>query len=274
MWTDYDSQAACSLRSQTTDDRRRGRSKTLQVGHPARPKGVLDEEIEAVVFTTHTRMAGTLQLEEYAYLLMKDGRVMDGLPVAPAAFDVAASRSREPDRWGWWKEEGDEFSFAWPVRPQDFRQPKGSMAVGKPIAKGKRLAGTWKTASTSGNPILGYSSVQFWGVHFHKDGRFEKFRHGMSQSGGDLSPFDSLITTAWNDEGASTSISSPMLAGGTTRKYKNPETDRQGTYEFDGYTLTLRFDSRRVQHLATFANVDLSAIWFEGNNLRRKKGGE
>ena len=232
--------------------------------------GVRPNEIEAVLYTLDSSFrSGGAQLESDAYLLMTDGRVMDGMPVAPDVLDVAKSRSREPDRWGWWKKEEGRYKFAWPVRPKEFKEPTGSQYVALPFKKGSRLQGDWGSASSSGMIVSGFSSVHWWGVIFTKDGRFKKRRSGSTQSGGVVG-MDTLITTAYSDKGTATSVSGPGIAGGGTRKSNHPDAERMGEYEFDGYRLTLKYDDGRVVHLATFTTKDQGSIWFEGNSLSKQ----
>ena len=184
------------------------------------------------------------------------------------------SRSREPDAWGWWKQvEGDEkgrFTFAWPVRPREYRAPNGRQAVGVPFQKGTKLSGDFGTASTQVNSIINYSSVRWWGIRFNKNGRFLKYQNGSVQSGG-VPGLETMVTSVWDDEGSVTGFSGPQVVGSTKRIRSDAGLDRMGRYEIDGYRLTLKYDSGLVEHLGTFTNKDQDLVWFEGNALYRKK---
>ena len=234
-------------------------------------QGVREEEIEAMMYAWETNYRnGALQLDQESFLLMKDGRVLDGLPVAPDVLDVAASRSREPDRWGWWKKEDDgRFTFAWPVRPREYRQPKGKQVVGVPFEKGTRLKGDFGTASTSTMIAAGYSSVRRWGIKLSKNGRFLKYRNGSTQSGG-VPGMPALSTIAWDDEGSVASTIGDGITALSKRKKPGPGADRMGTYELDGFRMTLKFDDGRIEHHATFTDGRKTSVWFEGSNLSRK----
>jgi hypothetical protein len=74
---------------------------------------VRTEQIETILYTYERRYYSGSSIEEEIYLLTKSGRVMDGIPVARNLLDVAKSQNREPDRWGWWKYDGERYSFAW-----------------------------------------------------------------------------------------------------------------------------------------------------------------
>lgn len=241
-------------------------------------EGISEAEIEAVIYCFDTKFrSGATQVDYEGYLVMKDGRVLDGLPCSPDTMDLPASRSRAPDSWGWWKKvEGDQksrYTFAWPVRDREYRMPKGVQVKGFPFEKGTRLSGDFGSASTE--VAIGiYSSVRWWGIKFNKNGRFMKYRNGSTQSqmvDQDLPGGTGLITTVWDDEGAVTAVSTPYVAGGTKSKNSNPAAGRMGTYEIDRYRLTLKYDNGRVEHHATFTNKDKNSIWFEGHSLGLKK---
>ena len=238
-------------------------------------KGVQAKEIEAIIYSTDSQFrSGALQLDQEGYLLLKNGRVRDGLPCSPDTLDLPASLSREPDAWGWWRKSKDDkdgrYEFAWPVRPKDYRMPRGSQQNGFPIAKGTKFSGDFGSASTSGSMISGYSSVRWWGIKFSRNGRFLKYRRGSTQSGG-VPGMSTLATTVWDDEGAVTAISGPVIAGGIKSKKNNPAADRMGKYEFDGYRLTLTFDSGKVEHHATFTDEKKKSVWFEGHTLAKRE---
>jgi len=235
-------------------------------------QGIDEDEIEAVMYAWETNYrSGAIQLDQESFLLMKDGRVLDGLPTAPDSIDVAASRSREPDRWGWWKKEDDgRYTFAWPVRPREYRHPKGRQVIGRPFEKGTRLTGDFGTAATHTMIASGFSSVRFWGIKLSENGRFLKYRNGSTQSGG-VPGMPALSTVAWDDKGAVASTLSKTVT--TMSKSKKPGlgSNRMGTYELDGYRLTLNFDDGRTEHHATLTNTTKSSLWFEGSNLSKSK---
>jgi hypothetical protein len=230
-------------------------------------KGIAADEIEAILYVWETAYrSGAVQLDQEGYLLMKDGRVLDGLPAAPDTIDVAVSRSREPDRWGWWKKEEDKFTFAWPVRPREYRQPNGKQEIGVPFEKGTRLAGDFGMAKTSVMLVSNYSSVRWWGIKLSKNGRFLKYRNGSTQIGG-VPGMEAISTAVWDDEGAIATTLSPSITTMSKRKNNRPGSDRMGTYEFDKFRLTLTFDDGHIEHHATFTDEKKENVWFEGSRL-------
>ena len=238
-------------------------------------EGIRSEEIEKIIFTQDSQFrSGALQLDFQGFLLLKDGRVHDGLPCAPGAWDLAASRSREPDAWGWWKQTEDDsrnrYTFAWPVRPREYRMPNGNQFVGIPFKTDTKLSGDFGAASTQVNMLTNYSAVRWWGIKFDNNGRFLKYKRGSVQSGG-VPGMETLFTNVWDDEGSVTSLSGPNVAGGSKRKFNNPALDRMGNYEIDGYRLTLKYDSGRVEQRLTFTDEKTGMVWFDGRALYKRK---
>ncbi len=230
-------------------------------------KGVKDDEIECVLSVVDYENNGVNSRANCsAYLLMRDGRVMDGLPVPPNELDLAMTRSQEPDRWGYWRRNDGKYEFAWPSRPNDYNAPKGFQTIGQPIAKDSKLEANFKGASSWGM-VGGMGGANFWGVRFSPKGRFEKWKHGISGTGTPAFEGQTTVGTAYDDKGATTAVSGPNIGGGTTVKFNNADAGRMGWYEFDGYTLTLKFDNGKVTRMATFLSADKKSLWFEGGEL-------
>jgi hypothetical protein len=232
--------------------------------------GIPNDQIETILYTYNdNHIMGGIQTDEEVYLLMKDGRVMDGIPVTPDRLDVAKSRSREPDRWGWWKYDGERYSFAWNVDRNHFVIPSGRQVKGKPIPPGTRLNGEWGASSSYAS--LDFSSTSFWGVFLNQSGRFKKYRNDMMQAGGEMEYKGPMITTYHDDEGSVTSVIGSNVGGGSRRKNNRPDSDRIGAYAFEGYTLILRYDNGVEKRLVTFATSDdFRGIWFEDGLLYHK----
>jgi hypothetical protein len=98
---------------------------------------------------------------------------MDNLPVAPNVLDVSKSQNREPDRWGWWKFDGERYSFAWNADKSCYVVPKGRQKKTEPIPLGVRLEGEWLASTTHTGPD--FSSTKSWGERLNKEGRFVNF---------------------------------------------------------------------------------------------------
>ena len=81
---------------------------------------------------------------------------------------------------------------------------------------------------------------------------------------------EAMSTTAWDDKGAVTSTTSPNVTTMSKRKKQGTGADRMGSYELDGYRMTLTYDDGRVEHHATFTDEDQKHIWFQGSSLYRR----
>lgn len=233
--------------------------------------GIKPEDLQGILVTQDLQMNGSgSTMNHGAYILMKDGRVRDGLPVPPQDLDLAMSRSREPDSWGFWRRKDDMYEFAWPARPNEYSAPVGTQIVGLPIPAGTKLEGTFKGASSWGM-VGGMGGANFWGVHFSPKGRFEKWKHGIAGSGTPTVEGQVSVGTAYDDKGSATVVSGGGIGGGTVSKKDNPDAHRMGWYEFDGYALTLRFDNGKIERIPTLMSDDKKSLWFDGYLLSKKE---
>jgi hypothetical protein len=227
--------------------------------------GISPDQIETVLYTFHFHYGGGgMVIDEAAYLLTTDGRVMKDIPVALNRLDVAKSQSREPERWGWWQHDGEQYRFAWEIDRAEYTLPVGEQMKASPIPAGTHLDGDFTTSSSYSNFFSSRSS--FWGVILSKDGRFLEHSRSMMQSGGEMMGNGPLATAISSDEGTSVSIIGSVAGGGSSTKSKRSKSHREGTYEFNGYNLTLKYDDGRVKHLLTFSTTDkLDDIWYDGD---------
>jgi hypothetical protein len=250
-------------------DKMKNSSKASVTYRTTRGAGLSEDQIETILYTYEENDSrGGIEIDEEIYLLMKDGRVRDGLPVSPNRLDVAKSRSREPGRWGWWKYDGEHYQFAWNIDRKNYAKPDGKQSKTYPIPKGTRLSGKWGASRSSFD--IHYSSASFWGVWLDKDGRFKKYHNGSMQAGS-VGVAGGLVTAYSSDKGSSVSALGSHVGGGTHTRKNGPDSHRMGSYEFDGYNLILKYDNGMVKHLAAFATDDkFRGIWFEGGRLSRR----
>ena len=166
-------------------------------------KGLAQRDVEAIVHVWNQvyRVTG-LQLENELFLLLDDGTVHRGVPVAPEDFDVKASKQNEPKAWGRWRKPlfGD-YQFAWPGANDRFETVRHASVV-KPAGSNQRLSGQW--ASTSSAQIGNTSAWSKFSVRFGTDGRFETSRNG-AVGGGYIGPGGVRNSVTYDDTGAVTS---------------------------------------------------------------------
>jgi hypothetical protein len=205
--------------------------------------GLSIDQIETIlyVYQEHNE-SGEGVIDEEIYLLTKDGRVMDGLPVAPNMLDITKSQNREPDRWGWWKFDGQNYRFAWVVDKKHYVIPKGKQIKSKPIPAGTHLKGDWNRTNTyTGSD---FTSSNSRGGILNKDGRFVHYSKDVVQVNGSNLGRESQ---------------------------HEPDHDEMGLYEFEGYNLTLKYDNGDVHYLPTFTtDEEFEHIWFRNSLLHRR----
>ena len=232
-------------------------------------RGVRDNQIAAIVHYYHVQVyyggsgLGTLTTDE-TELLLNDGTVHRGLPVAPDQLDVARSRRMEPDTWGRWRRQSGKFLVSWAGGP--FQPLRGHPAL--PGSPSTRLNGHWGAGSSTSS--LAGGSYRLWGVTFTANGRFLKDERGgtgnsqFMQSGGAPE-----ISTQYDEHGSSTQVLGGNFTVGTQHK-KNPNGDRSGTYAISGYTMTLRYDNGQVERTPFFfVDAAQHELSFEGAQLGR-----
>jgi hypothetical protein len=203
--------------------------------------GLSPDQIETILYLYEKGKYAQGAVDEEIYLLTKDGRVMDGVPVALNMLNIEKSQSREPDRWGWWQFDGQRYRFSW-ISKENYVIPKGTQIKSKPIPRGTRLEGDWHQTTIYKGSDFSVSSS--WGVRLSKDGRFVNYSTETVQA-----------------NGSNLSKQQPH----------KPGSDEIGVYQFDGYSLTLKYDNGNVSHLPAFSLDDThERIWFRGGLLKRK----
>jgi hypothetical protein len=209
--------------------------------------GLSAEEIETILYVYEASTTqGNSPVHEEIYLLTKSGRVMDGIPVAPNLLDVAKSQNREPDRWGWWKHDGERYIFAWNMDQSHYVVPRGRQIKTQPIPAGTRLQGVWLASKNyTGDD---FSSTRAWGDQFSREGRFTHQQREQITVNGRV-------------------LEKPK------KNHKSPSgEDKSGYYEFNGNNLVLKYDNGVVQHLPTFTlDTELNQIWFRGGVLSQDR---
>jgi hypothetical protein len=231
-------------------------------------KGLSRSSIEAVLYSWKQVITGTtMDVEEDAYLLLKNGKARELPPVPPEDFDAAAEQAAEPAKWGTWKKRGGNYVIKL-AGHSDYVSPPGAK-VARPAPANHQLLGLYKA---SGPASVGVHGSGVWSIsylRFTADHRFSLTNTGGS--GGTLD--DTTVVNRWDDDGSSSSVTNPNLGGGGTKRRRSTAADRQGTYRIDGYTLELRYDSGRVERRFFFLVTD-RLIWFGDEPYLLDKDGD
>lgn len=232
-------------------------------------QGLKPTQIKGILLNQELTSGTETKLLYDVYMVLNDGTIYNGFPVAPDEFDASLSRRHEPEKWGHWKKVGNGFAAAWPDAPTRYKAIKGDLM--KPGAKGMKLTGRYGSAESSNN--FTFSSYRIWGVTFTPDGHFKKDVRGGSGSAtvpieGSGMPF---ISSQYDDEGSATSASGENFVVASSKKNKS-DGSRAGTYTIDGYTMVLHYGNGKTVRQPFFVDPGGDpGVWFEGAKLSKDK---
>lgn len=206
------------------------------------------------------------QFVEDVYLLLNDGTLYANLRCAPSDLDVAASRKNEPKAWGRWKRQGSDVLVAWRDKPGTWQKLSGTFVT--PAAANEKLSGSFTTSSAI--TTVGSVSTFHRGVTFTPNGRFQTSHSSLSTSSmsSDLATGTSVSAYADDDTaivGAAPVVGAiaPGAATVTNVQKRKKKPANAGTYQVNGYTLTLHYDDGKVVRMPFFFwNSKKTHIWF------------
>lgn len=203
----------------------------------------------AVVVDEGYRMnVSTQEMERRAgrYALFTDGSALHHLPdAAPDEFDVAASRSAEPNAWGTWSISGDALQLRWPgAEPESY----DSWFRLETAARDERLDASYSVlgvADQGGDGAGSFFGTGWKRLVLSEDGHFARSQGGSADAGG-----------TYGDVYAATSQ------------------DSRGRYRFDGATLELDFEDGHVERAsAWFSSAERTTLLLNGVTMRRDRTG-
>jgi hypothetical protein len=194
--------------------------------------------IETIGFYTRTEMGvgGYFNFVPAPMVLFKSGDALRDMKQLADPAGLEANKSAHPSAWTKWRRNGGvleslESNNTWKKLPYPKTYDR--------LAKGFKLSGKYKRLSGTGNVAFGGgSSVTAWSeLVFDRSGTFR------TSDGGSVSSVDDR---------------SSAFATGT-----RPE--GSGTYEIEGYVLTLRYaGGHTVYRMITADASDPKAIWLDG----------
>jgi hypothetical protein len=214
--------------------------------------GVPQEAIEAVLHEG----VGTTTVWGFAYvetihLLLKDGWEYSGLEKPPSDLDVNASRRMEPRKWHHWRKTGR----AYEIQENGTWRALTAGAV-RPLEPGHGLNARVQYSRGYSSGGMG-GSVFTRSFSFSPDGRFERSNSALHGSGAVQAGqgVTGSAATSANRQGRSVAggfSSGTAVTGRVSSKSNEGAGDMSGTYRIVGYTLELRCDSGKVEHLLAF----------------------
>lgn len=229
-------------------------------------QGVQESQIAGVYLHSvmHQTMGLSFQLGVSStlnlYLLLNDGTIHDGLPVAPDEMDIATSRRREPERWGRWRRAAGGIEVSWNASPNDWKPLEGER-MQKP-RDGEELRGRFSGGESSAAGDA--SSFSLYGVTFGPGRSFATDSRGGSGTGSFTATMGGTsVQTTRDDEGSVTTASTPDVGVSSARRNAGPS--RSGTYRISGWTLEARYsDGRVVRQPFFFVDDKRDAIYWQG----------
>jgi hypothetical protein len=210
-------------------------------------RGIQDAQIAAVYLRLQNRqtMGLSFQLgvstQLSLFLLLTDGTVHDGIPVAPDEMDIAASRRREPDTWGRWRRAGNVIQVAWSKTPQQWEELQGNpvlKARATDVLQGRFSGGD---SYTSGDN----ASYALYGVSFSPGQRFETDSRSGSGTGTLTEAMGGTTVQTTQENERSTTTVGTSSATATTQT-RGPGASRSGTYLVSGWNIEARYGDGRV----------------------------
>lgn len=257
-----DAAPAASAAKAATPDRAK---ESMPAAAPVDPKHALDEQnIEAVLYSVEQSYRGTNYVAtEYTYLLLKDGSARSGVPgPAPADFDLVADRARNPRLWGQWKKSAETYQVRFAGR--DFTTPSPQVAR-LPGKKGQRLDTQFEASSGESHGTVGF--WQSRRMRFNKDGTFRRSSSGGGGGTAGAGDTATSVYSAHTDKRSQTVTSSRDAGTSVSKRTGVNDADLTGTYEIDGWTLTLKYNNGQVVRSFFSISHHGKSVWFEGRQL-------
>jgi hypothetical protein len=168
-------------------------------------------------------MGGAIYPVYNPYILFKDGTIYKDPVEGLNLFDVAASRTAEPKKWGTWKMSGTALVIHWPLEKPKYQNStweKSSYKSILPAKKGEAIEGSFKTLTGGGNTALGGDVlvVAAATITFSNDGKFTLAKVAGVSSGRDI----------WENT--------------------NSKSDEAGYYKLDQYSIELKYNNGKTEH--------------------------
>lgn len=185
-------------------------------------------------------VGGMVTFSPTPVVLFKSGDALWRIAALKEGDSVDALRAARPADWTRWRRAGGVLE----IEKQGEWQKLDYQKTMDALPRGFKLDGRYGKLSGTGNVAMGgTSSVTVWSqLAFSRDGSFV--------SGGGASASARAGDTS-------------TVAGGTT-----PE--RRGSYELDGYVLTLKHADGRVEHrLMVTDEKDPGVVWLDGDGYTR-----
>jgi hypothetical protein len=202
-------------------------------------------QISTVGFYTKTGMGygGMLTFNPTPVVLFKNGEAVKDMDALGAPEGIARHRQQNPEDWTKWRRSGQTIEL---MEKDGWKKLYYTKTMDR-LPAGFTLQGKYRSTSGGGNLAMGgTSAVAVWSdLAFDRDGNFA--------SGG----------------GAGSSSSTPGVGSVVT---SGKAANQSGRYAIDGYTLTLRYGSGKIERRMIVTDTkDTGVIWLDGDGYSRAK---
>ena len=221
--------------------------------HTAPNQGVKTKDIEALLYETVADYSSQLiQIDEFVYLLLKDGSAYRKLNIPPSDFNITGAQEHQPEKWGKWKKtKSDGYQFKYNDNGK-WKKIKGQNVLGNTTIKSY---GYYKRMHAYGNPIMGSVSTSTDSFTLTKEGRFESSNFSLFTGGGWTPDVSVSAATSDDKEGKQSSVGAiaGTFAVDINKQQNKNGSDKTGSYRIEGHTIEFHHDSGRVSRQLFFA---------------------
>lgn len=201
--------------------------------------------------------AGTFQIWEWTTLLFDDGWARRSSEIPLTELDIDASRKYEPEDWFQWRENEDG--------EVEINRKRGGKAhwhkiQGDPkfldaAEKGTRYSGHFDFHHTTGGAFIG-TTTQHETFTMRKDGTYSTSSSRMISSQISGGTVNSISTNSETGCSSAVAIIGGGLVGGGGKTDTACGDGRSGTYEIDGFVITLAADNGVIKRFPFYARSE------------------
>jgi hypothetical protein len=163
-------------------------------------KGLKTQEINGILIHLeyNTNADGKMVRIYKPYLVLNDGSIYSDPVISPYSLDVAASKQKEPKKWGTWKLKNGSFMVEWTTTNETEKWFKNWFWA-TPSQKDEKLEGSFMTVNGAENGNVKSSEKAYTSkfIFFNKDGQF-------TLTGGDGATVPSSEYKKYNEAGTYT----------------------------------------------------------------------
>jgi hypothetical protein len=179
-----------------------------------------------------------IEINYVPYLLFMDGGVYKNLDINSDKFNVEQSKKSEPNEWGTWKKDNNQFTIKWNKGDEDTWK-EGTWWKALAASNNETLEGLYKSISGLSNVPLGGSSTVISAKNLSFLGNQFTYESTVGSTTNSVTLYSSL--------------------------------EKAGTYELMGHTIELRFNNGLVEKKFFYFYPDSKRVFGVGENYYIQK---